>query len=579
MLSIVSYQQSVLIKFGLSAIVIYVGFCALCLYLSIILQVEAKYFFTLTTVFCGFLLVSLISFEIYASLKEINTFKFLVSGLVIWIFARLSISLATSSFSVDDEIYSWNMWAVQNYLGQRADYFYTHVPYPQALPLWLASIYRSLGGVDCQAIPRFFLATTGFIYLVAVSHCFQIKNFKHALVSIAIVLLIWNLIGIGEIFSHGFADPLMAASLLVSVLLFIEYSKTTNNIIILVASAGCAIVAVYSKQPAMIWGIGILPFLTIIGVFRSGWPKQSLLIVFLSALICLYWPLGPGAGFQDNNGVITRSLQNRSIIQQIIFSVDRFLLKNTGFLVLLILSYWSCRKQTIHRALWLLLFVPMLLSWFIWGSYTLRLGVHVIGLAGLLLMSSYTESLGVVSLPINRQIIIWPVINNSIFFRKKWMTALLLTLALCVYIEKDVFRVARRERIDLAHGGWTTLSRQYGSDYAPFIYEKIYKKKAMKVWSTTNYTYGVFFGHVISDRPHYTDQFYGRENLLRDLVESAPDYAIYAGKVPFGPASELLKKVAENCQSIFKPVVEPPNEYGFIIYSIDKNKLRDQQCS
>ena len=49
-----------------------------------------------------------------------------------------------------DEIYSWNMWAVNHVFGEAPDSYYKKAPYPQNLPLLIATGYNLLGSVDLQ---------------------------------------------------------------------------------------------------------------------------------------------------------------------------------------------------------------------------------------------------------------------------------------------------------------------------------------------------------------------------------------------------------------------------------------------
>lgn len=52
--------------------------------------------------------------------------------------------LGTSGFDTDDEIYSWNLWAVQHYLGHDIDFYYTQSPYPQLFPILISWCYKFL---------------------------------------------------------------------------------------------------------------------------------------------------------------------------------------------------------------------------------------------------------------------------------------------------------------------------------------------------------------------------------------------------------------------------------------------------
>ena len=59
---------------------------------------------------------------------QLHVFVFIINLLIALSF---SVNLGIESFSTDDEIYSWNMWAVQYFLGESVDFYYTKSPYPQ----------------------------------------------------------------------------------------------------------------------------------------------------------------------------------------------------------------------------------------------------------------------------------------------------------------------------------------------------------------------------------------------------------------------------------------------------------------
>ena len=61
--------------------------------------------------------------------------------------------LGTSSFEVDDEIFSWNLWGVQHARGEPHDLL-TGAPYPQTFPYLIAWSYQLLGSIDLQAPVR-----------------------------------------------------------------------------------------------------------------------------------------------------------------------------------------------------------------------------------------------------------------------------------------------------------------------------------------------------------------------------------------------------------------------------------------
>jgi len=136
--------------------------------------------------------------------------------------------------------------------------------------------------------------------------------------------------------------------------------------------------------------------------------------------------------------------------------------------------------------------------------------------------------------------------------------------------------IARRIGTNLKDGALSTLQVQFGQRSKP-IMENILSNQA-RVWATSNYSYGSFFGRVPVGWPDYSIPNYSRDTVKSELIKFHADYAIYSGEVPMGPASNLLKELAENCPEALTPVLMPPNQKGFILYNVNAIILADPKC-
>ena len=68
------------------------------------------------------------------------------------LFAVLPIAViqAHNGFSTNDEIYSWNLWALEHFFGEPVDPTYTRAPYPQSFSYLIAGCDQLLGSINLQ---------------------------------------------------------------------------------------------------------------------------------------------------------------------------------------------------------------------------------------------------------------------------------------------------------------------------------------------------------------------------------------------------------------------------------------------
>lgn len=192
-----------------------------------------------------------------------------------------------------------------------------------------------------------------------------------------------------EYFNDGLADPMMASALITSVSLFIHYgNRDGKDMEWLWIAAICGVVAAYSKQPALIWAAVALPMLTLVKTTRRQWPLAASWVAGASLLLSVAWIIGEGSGFQRNPGVIIRSLDERSLIEQLMFAAKTYFVNKPVVLLLLLAGLIAVIRAGRYRGIFFILLVPSTVAWLILGAYDLRLGIHVVSLATLLVSAT-----------------------------------------------------------------------------------------------------------------------------------------------------------------------------------------------
>jgi hypothetical protein len=501
---------------------------------------------------------------IYIPLRDRAYQRLLPHGIVIVLFAISVIKLSISGFAFDDEIYSWNMWAIQHFNGQTATFNFTLAPYPQLFPYWIAALYQALGTITIHSIPRFFLALPTLLLGMAVIALARIPNWRVAGLVSLILILAFGPISIR--LAKGLADPLMAAAMIVSVMLLIAYAREPQKLTLLCLSAVCAIVASLTKQAGLIWACFSLPVMIVIGCRYYGWPRRALILAGATLVLAAIWPLWIAPSFVNNGGVINASMAHRSYFQQFGYAVEKYLIGYPEISVLLIACIASVWRHPPLRVLLFVALLPMLLAWFIFGAYEIRLGMHVLALAALLTICAFTSSTS------------WkPAANDPEFtwsantgrFRTVLMAGLL-TGGIFFALWLGVLNLARKNEVDLGDGAKTTLRTQYGPD-SRAVFDQILSEKA-RIWATSGYTYGPFFGRVPVTMPDYAEQPYTVDSVKRNLLAFAADYAAESGKIG-GASSELLTELAHKCPTALLPVLQPPNQYDFTLYKVNLSHL------
>lgn len=488
---------------------------------------------------------------------------------VLWPYAVMSLMvldvsfrLISSSFAVDDELTSWNYWAEQHFFGVAADFSFTKAVYPQLFPAWIGSIYRAVGSFHQQWMARSSIALITLWLGLLMLEAAEGKGRRGAWAASVLLLLLW-LSGFRISFERGLADPLMVVALLGSIHYFLRYASDPSRSGSLVFCVLLAMVAGYTKQPALLWACIGMPCLAARQVIRGAWPRWTLWPFLASAAVSAAWPLWFGRGFSHNEGVIVRSLGGRNVVEQIVHSTVLYLVDRPAIGLLLTASLVVCWPRRTLRSVWLWTLLPSMLAWFIWGAYSVRLGLHVLGMAALLILHSLDDTQE-------------PAISPEYRWRAWAATAVLATLGASVGTGFVLKRKMAREHLDLAHGPEMTLQRYFGHDAKRI--DAIYRS-GVPIWVSSNYLNGMFYGSNPITAPRAPQHRFTREDLIDQLATSRARYAFSAGIVPYGPASDVLQEATRDCTGLFHEVTAHSNEFGFHVYQVDLAALRGATCA
>jgi hypothetical protein len=502
---------------------------------------------------------------IYIPLRDRAYPQLLPNTIVIALFAISIIKLGITSFSTDDEIYSWNLWAIQHFHGQPASFYFTGSPYPQLFPYWIASLYAAIGTITVQVVPRLILALSTLLLGMAVIGVAKIVNWRHAAIVSLILIITFGPVSIR--LAKGLADPLMSAAMIISVMLLIAYAREPQKSILLWLAVVCAVIASLTKQAGLIWACFSLPLTVGIGCLRYKWPKSALIIALAGLCISAIWPLLIAPSFVQNHGVISASMGSRSYLQQFFYAAHRYLIDRPEISLLFVVCIFATWRHAILRLLLVTAFLPMLLAWFLFGAYEIRLGIHVLALAGLLSISALTASATAVEGARDR--IFTPAPTRRIFMMAA--TAFIVTgIGFALWF--GVSLLAEKNDVDLSDGAEATLRVQYGPN-SKAVFNSLLRNKD-RIWASNPYAFGPFFGRVPVTMPNLTE--YSIDGVKKDLLGFSADYAI-ATEQPNVAASVLLTALAQKCPGALAPILQPPNQYGFTLYKVNRLSL-SKEC-
>ena len=508
------------------------------------------------------------------------------------------IKLATHGFDRGDEIYSWNFWAIQHYLSIPIDISHTGAPYPQLLPKLLSYCYQLLGDLELQLPVKSLLIVFPYMMLNAIASLLSFNSRRYILFYVLGLMFVLFGCHLSQFFDDGYADPLMASSLVISAVCYWQYHRWMGirnrynkpmkridsiSLSYLFFSYLAAMTAFLSKQPGLLW-TGVLSILTIFSLITHNRKTLSsiiipiILIASLLLAVCL-WLLTEGHQFQANQGVIWLSKGERNIFTQLILSSYQYLILQPALLVLFVTTYLMSKKNGLLNKIFWLFLMPAILFWFILGAYQLRLGQHLIIFAWFMVVASHFNGQ---SFPYAKRLEEFgnPMLNLGvkILDYPKSLTTMLCVLSLSISFMlwyKVCF--VEHKHVSLYQGGRLALSRYFGTD-SDWIYQNIYKNERLLLWVPSRYLYGLFYPHTqltTPDYKRYTD--YDGQALIDELLRKRPNYVFTVNQAIIdGPAASVLNQLVRQHPDVFEVVAQAPNRYDFVTYRFHHEKLVKQ---
>ncbi|MFI4938008.1 MAG: hypothetical protein ACHQJ6_05810 [Candidatus Berkiellales bacterium] len=475
------------------------------------------------------------------------------------------IKLATNAFDRGDEIYSWNFWALQHYFQEPIDFSHTGAPYPQLFPKLLAFCYHLLGNWDLQLPVKGALIVFPFALLNAIGMTLG------RLTPAYLFLLFFVLFGVGlsHFFNDGYADPIMTSSLIVSAALYWQSRQSVPiSSSVAAMSVMSAITCAHAKQPGLLWALFSLPLFLWFS-YRQSSEKTYLWLMLLCIGGGLSWLVGEGSQFYHNEGVLILSWADRDLWVQLAYSVNKYFFQQPLLFLLILLAILTSRKEILLRQMVIFFIIPSLLLWFLFGSYQLRLGQHLIAFAFLIITA------GKEALPSTLQRKWWwqPLPSKAV---------LAVSLGLSVSIAGIMFvrEVGLSKKgVSLYAGGRQSLQRYFDKD-ADFVYATIYSDPNQLLWVPSRYLYGLFYKHTQLTTPDYLRYaIYNEAALIDEFKRKHPNYVFTVNQnYVDGSASLCLANVLKLCPSAFQKVTEANNKYGFTTYKVNNSILQEDPC-
>jgi hypothetical protein len=475
----------------------------------------------------------------------------------------IAVKQGLNGFSTNDEIYSWNMWAIQHAQGETIDLSYTRAPYPQSFSYLIAWCYQVLGSTDLQLPVKAAFATLSGAAMAAIGVVGRANNIRYAASAVVLILYLLYAADVYETLSTGLAETLMIPALTVSVALYLIFDHRRDSKSLLLCAV-TALLAGLSKQPALIWLMLVLPLLSTATIYRAQEPLAILWPVAVAWLGGLAWLLTEGLGFQENQGVVSASIQDRTLLEQLQHAAATHIIGEPAFALILLAAGFSVHRTGTGRGIFWLLLVPSLVAWFIWGAYNTRLGVHVVMLGALLVAASGFGGL------LGQQRSTRP--NSTRVFT-------LAVAALCVISLAYSFLDARKE-LEARNPAFSlydspsNVIRKFFGPAAPSVLQQVFRNPEEVVWAGTNYVYGIFFSHNPLVRP--TAVRLTAPELKQSLLHREATIIVDDGDLArVSLSAAALRELVGSCPGAFELLAESPVSYHYRLYRINRAELEE----
>ena len=479
------------------------------------------------------------------------------------LFAVLPIAViqAHNGFSTNDEIYSWNLWALEHFFGEPVDPTYTRAPYPQSFSYLIAWCYQLLGSINLQLPVKAAFAFLSASAVVAIAMTGPDQPPRAVIARLLLITFALYVADVYEVLGTGLAETLMVPVLVVSVALYLAWSLRGGTVLLGLCTA-IGLLAALSKQPALLWLMVALPILVLAEYYRQRRPLVQLWPLAVCWLGGGLWLLTEGWGFQDNSGVINASREGRDLLEQLVHAGNEQLIKKPAFALLLLGSAVTTHLARRGRGLFWLLLIPSLLAWLLWGAYNTRLGTHVILLATVLIAFSnfgFAASARTTSAaPLGRHL---------------QLTLGILCLAAAIYSALEF-----PKQLDKRTGPFSyydapqNIIRKFFGDAADPVLAIFRTERVL--WVPSAYVYGILFKHNPLARSDNRSEDASR--VRHDLLASSATLAVDDGHLAIhGNNTKALRALiaSASCGGAFQLITVSPEAYEYVLYEVDLNRL------
>ncbi|MEO1251569.1 MAG: hypothetical protein AAFW81_04390 [Pseudomonadota bacterium] len=486
-------------------------------------------------------------------------------GVALALGAYVFLRILENGFNQHDEIYSWNLWALQQAAGTPPDFTYTAAPYPQLFPKLLSFKYLLMGSTAAQLPVKASLVISSIALFYLLGAPGRARDDRMIFAQAAMGLFLMKVAGFDSILDDGMPDTMMTAAIVASIFFYVGYEESGKREA-LVVSALCASVAVLLKQPAIIWAAFALPVLFAVGAWRGRGRWRDAWLALLPAFVFFIWTLTEGRAFHANDGVVAMSMEGRSIVEQLIFTLREWVIGQPALPALALFAAVVAWRKGTGRAILALYAAPAAISWLIVASYDVRAGAPAIAAAALVAalggygMTAFAGPARLVALKtLERRGALFGLVAAMIFAG---------AYELHLYArDNPAWRFGETQTNNLI---------VVFADDAPIVSAAIDEPGAV-VWTPTPYVYGLFYDRAALMRPQA--KTYTPASLLAELRDAQPDFVDDGGVISFGPAGPALASLARACPDLFDRVAGPATRYKITLYRVDRRALASSACA
>lgn len=459
-----------------------------------------------------------------------------------------------SAFMTDDALQSWNYWALHYLFGSKPD----TLGYPPFFSVLISYAYQILGNIDYQGPIKALFVIFPFTILNALAFSTEKTSRYFVLfLALAIISIFPGFLSFDfyKFYSRGYADPMLAACIAASLLIFLHYLKNNQSDYLIVAAI-CGVTAALSKQPGLLWACISMPLLLCL---KMLWEKKidylSCFTIAFLLIIPFCWLVTDGSHFYNNSGVLNASLHQTNVTMAVMFktlwySIIKYFILQPTFLLLFAFAALAAYQDKYKFTIFLVFILPMTLLWFIFGAYDIRLGLYILVSAALLVASENYFHIQIFS-KLNLQ-----KISNA--------------FVLSGAVAFGIFSITNQvnPHINVLHhiyplnAGLSNLYRYYG-DQAPFIYKQIYNHKNIRIWAPNRMAAGIFYGH----NPVVTEN---NPKVLSSIKNSRADYVALAFCDHHLWDCDAIQELKEVHPAVLKPILIGSNHYQYYLYRVIK---------